>query len=401
MAYISTLRINQDVPGANRVSSGIPSTVNSSAAALNTGNTFTGTAEDVSAHGSVVVGVITDQDGTLYMEFSPDGTNWDSSLSFPVSAGTNEVHRLSVTRQYYRTRFTNSSASNQTYLRLQTMLGVQPLLTSPLNGVVQADADSLLVRPTDPTLDVAAGRVTGKSVFSKFGNNQAIGTTPAPVSQSGIYQVPTSVASLEVVSSSANDTSAGTGAQQVTIIGLDANWNEISEVVTLNGMTPVPLANSYFRVYRWYVSRTGTYATQSTGSQDGTLTLRVVGAGATWSTIPLLGTLGRGQSQIGVYTVPAGKTLYIYGFDMSVDTGGTVKAASFYLFQRPNANDVSAPYTGAMRIVREYDGIAGAVRISLKYPLIFPEYTDVGFMAATSSGTTKGSVQMDGELVDN
>lgn len=125
---------------------GKTSASNNSTATLNAGATYTGTAEDVSLYPSVTVAVKTDQAGTLYMQFSPDGTNWDSSLSFSVAAAVNEVHRLSVTRKYYRTVFTNTSGSNQTYFRLQTLFGRQAPLTSALNSTVQSDADSLVTR---------------------------------------------------------------------------------------------------------------------------------------------------------------------------------------------------------------------------------------------------------------
>jgi hypothetical protein len=122
------------------------STNNSTTSILVAGATFTGTGEDVSGYASVVVAAKTDKDGTLYMEFSPDNTNWDSSLSFPVTASINEVHRLSVTRKYYRCRFTNTAATDQGYLRLQSTFGNQPALTSALNSTVQSDADSLVTR---------------------------------------------------------------------------------------------------------------------------------------------------------------------------------------------------------------------------------------------------------------
>jgi hypothetical protein len=49
---------------------------------------------------------------------------------------------------------------------------------------------------------------------------------------------------LRVVSTSANDTSGGTGIQQVLIGGIDANNNRYFETVTLNGTTPVTTTNS-------------------------------------------------------------------------------------------------------------------------------------------------------------
>jgi hypothetical protein len=119
---------------------------NNTTAPLNNGETFTGLAEDVSSYSSVICALKTDVSGILYMEFSVDGQNWDSSLSFNVAAGVNEVHRLTVTRRYFRVRFTNNSGSNQTYIRLGCLYGEFPALTSSLNSTVQSDADSAVSR---------------------------------------------------------------------------------------------------------------------------------------------------------------------------------------------------------------------------------------------------------------
>ena len=125
---------------------GVVSTANSTSVALTAGETFTGVGVDVSTYASVVVAAKTDQAGTLYVDFSPDNSNWDSTLSYSVVAASNEVHRISVTRQYCRVRFTNTSAAPQTYLRLSTLFGSQTQLTANLNTTIQSDADSLATR---------------------------------------------------------------------------------------------------------------------------------------------------------------------------------------------------------------------------------------------------------------
>ena len=122
------------------------SILNSSSTVLAAGATFTGTAELVVMFPSVIASLKTDQDGTLYLEFSPDGTNWDSSLSYSVAASTNEVHRLTITRKYFRARFTNTSASPQTYFRLQVLFGDHTSLVSPMSAGIQADADATVSR---------------------------------------------------------------------------------------------------------------------------------------------------------------------------------------------------------------------------------------------------------------
>lgn len=59
-------------------------------------------------------------------------------------------------------------------------------------------------------LDVEAGMVANTTHNRKFGKNYSVGTTLTVISASGLYQCPTSAQSLEIVSSSANETSTGT-----------------------------------------------------------------------------------------------------------------------------------------------------------------------------------------------
>lgn len=87
------------------------STDNSSSAILNNGQTYTGSWENTTGFSTVAFSVKTDQSGSLYADFSVDGVNVDSTLTYTVEASTNEVHRLTITKQYFRLRFTNSSGS--------------------------------------------------------------------------------------------------------------------------------------------------------------------------------------------------------------------------------------------------------------------------------------------------
>lgn len=134
------------VDTTNIAPAGYVSVVNATATPLTNGQTFTGTGEDVSRYASVIIAVKTDQNGTLQAQFSPDNTNWDSALSFTVEADVNEVHRITVTRQYYRMVITNNSGSNQTYLRASSIYGSGTALTSVANSTIQQDADTILSR---------------------------------------------------------------------------------------------------------------------------------------------------------------------------------------------------------------------------------------------------------------
>ena len=63
---------------------------------------------------------------------------------------------------------------------------------------------------------------------------------------------------LSVASTNANDTSAGTGAQQITIQGLDINWEPLTESgILLNGQTPVSTTNEFYRLNKIWVDDVG------------------------------------------------------------------------------------------------------------------------------------------------
>lgn len=290
-------------------------TRNSSSTALVAGDTYTGSWAPSLNSSAVMIAVKTDQAGTLYIDFSPDQTNSDSILSFSVTASVNEVHRIAVTRAYYRVRFTNTSASPQTYMRLQTLVGDGLMLTSARNSAVQQDADAQVVRAVDSEIDIANGLYTGYSIINKYGYNPDVdtGTLPEDVwDYGGLYTgFPSAAETLQVFSASANDTAAGTGARTVTINGLDANYASLSETVTLNGVTPVTTTNAFLRVNNLQVITAG-----SGGSNAGLITCR---QSVTQTNVMCAITLGWNFSKSTAYTVPAGYSGYIRQFTCGIE----------------------------------------------------------------------------------
>jgi hypothetical protein len=89
-----------------------------------------------------------------------------------------------------------------------------------------------------------------------------------------------------------------------TVIGLDANWLEVSQTVTLNGQTAVTLPTSLIRVYRAYVASAGTG-----GVNAGDIW---VGSGTVTAGVPAnkyAGVLaGLGQTLMAVYSIPVSAT---------------------------------------------------------------------------------------------
>jgi hypothetical protein len=101
------------------------------------------------------------------------------------------------------------------------------------------------------------------------------------------------------------DTSDGEGARTVTVEGIvesGNDWVATSELVTMNGVEGVTLANSYRRVYRAYVSSVGGNAEGNEGHiyiGFGTIT-----AGKPANVVAQI-TSNFGQSLMAIYTVPS------------------------------------------------------------------------------------------------
>jgi len=109
-----------------------------------------------------------------------------------------------------------------------------------------------------------------------------------------IRTLPSTPAVAAVVSTSANDTSAGTGARTVRVSGLDENYLEVSEVVTLNGVTPVNTTQTFIRVNSAACTTAGTGAANAGG-----ISVSVGGNDQAYITA------GKGQSANTGYCIPA------------------------------------------------------------------------------------------------
>jgi len=145
---------------------------------------------DLSGFDSIVIACKTDRNGKMYLDLSIDNENWDSTLAFDVAANINEVHRITVTRRYFRIRFENNSGADQTYFRMQVIVGSHQSLSSPINLTVQRDADSLVVRPIDFNLMVADGLFQNTQNTIKDGIRSGItsGNVPQDIwSEGGAY----------------------------------------------------------------------------------------------------------------------------------------------------------------------------------------------------------------------
>lgn len=264
----------------------VTSTPNSSTTPLASSATFTGSWEDVSDFSDVVVALASDQPCTYTIQFSPDGTNQDSTLTrYHKSGEINAPHRFTITRKFVRITVTNTGSSAQTYMRLQTTFGHRHPLNVPLDGTVAQDYDATCTRPTNFAYEAALSKRQGTRTFSKFGYNTDVDTggTETIWASGGSYTVPTTAETLNISSGNTADDGdpAGTGAHNVYIYGIDENRKYQTETVTLNGTGTVTTTGSWLGINRMVVGSAGTGLTNA-----GTITAVGSSSSAVFATIP-------------------------------------------------------------------------------------------------------------------
>ena len=299
------------------------SVLNSTSILLNAGATFTGIGEDVSAFNSLSFSCKTDQNGTLYAEFSTDNTNWDSSLTFDVFANVNEVHRLTISKKYFRIRLTNTSASNQTFLRLQTLYGTHSTLTSALNSVIYADADATTVRPLDFNLMVAENLYNNRTNTIKDGLNLDIDTATVPQdlwTSGGVYTgFVTTAAAAELVVAGAD-----TGTVYYSYMATDTDLDYTFGTKAITGAGTYALGHNIWRCnFMYFVASTEVF-------NVGLMTIRHV---ATPTNIFCTILAGYSQSYCAAYTVPYNSAIYLDRINGSVRGSATGSLDGFIYYK--------------------------------------------------------------------
>ena len=189
-------------------------------------------------------------------------------------------------------------------------------------------------QPIPSVLPLSSFSGGGLAHVYKFGANPAVGTNYEDIwDGGGVYSWLTSPITMQLSSSSANDDLLNTGAQTVTIQGLDANYNEITDSFTMNGQSAVGGSKTFLRVYRAWVSDVLT-----AGNNVGTIYVSTSGATlssgvpSTPSTIKAQIGITNGQTLMALYTVPASYNGRVLGFTVGNDDDS--KATTFQLLTR-------------------------------------------------------------------
>lgn len=225
----------------------------------------------------------------------------------------------------------------------------------------------------DFLFDVRLGRVPGMSVISIKGHDESLTTTKITIHPTGTTKdldqstIDATPATVKVASTSASDTSAGTGIRTAILYGLSSAGVRQSETITMNGMTEVTSSLTYSAVTGLKGATWG-----SNTKNVGTLW---VGSGVFTAGVPATKFFameaGENKAFSAYYVVPAGYKLLPFHFISSV--ASTSKTVELYIEYSTNGVNWMTYYifgdeTGAQSPVHIYDGddlLAGThVRLS-------------------------------------
>jgi len=285
---------------------GVDSTGNSSTATLSGAATFTGTGEQNNYPDAFIM-CKSDVAGTLYFDFSNDGTNWDSTYpvaGYECAAGIAEVHVARKAGRYFRVRYVNG-ASAQSYFRLTTYYGTYGQLMAAANQSLGTDADASVVRVYAPAQDeIVKGARSGIRHYTKFGYLPDIDTadneimiTADPAKPTG-PEVLSTAETFSIAYTAASD-GAGGGATGATILYfdyVDSNGEFATATHTLGSSSPDTTSFSGLGINRVAVAASG-----SADTNVAAITITSSSSGGVHAYIPA----GQGVTQQALFHTPS------------------------------------------------------------------------------------------------
>jgi len=209
-------------------------------------------------------------------------------------------------------------------------------------------------------LQVSRGLIDGHKRVFKFGYNGLIQNVEETIwDVGGLYTYPSSAVTMTATSSSgATDEDV-----EVTIQGVDTNYAELSETVTLNASGTATTTGSFLRVYRAFVSG----STASAGN------ITIANGGTTYAYV----SASDQQTLMALWTVPAGYTAYLFQIDTTAFTVQNNKVATIRMLTRE--------VNGVFRTQNKFDLFEGSYHQDITCPQPIPEKTDIEFRAIADS----------------
>ncbi|MCP4370028.1 MAG: hypothetical protein GY797_18210 [Deltaproteobacteria bacterium] len=260
------------------------------------------------------------------------------------------------------------------------------------------ESGNLKISNAEDGLAIAKGDVEGSTFIHKFGSApdfdpaDGFATIWDPADDGATHELMNIVYSTTAAIDSISSSNAG-DSQVMQVQGLDANFDLTLQEVTLNGQTRVALTTPLIRVFR----------IKNVGSVD------LAGNVAVYEDTPLTGGIptlnskiraivqgANNQTEMAVYTIPAGKTGYMR--DWYASTSGAKKGSSHVL------KVLARPFGQVFQLKHKASIVEdGTSYIKHEYvePEVFSEKTDIEMKVNTDQASSSIAGGFDIVLVDN
>jgi hypothetical protein len=231
-------------------------------------------------------------------------------------------------------------------------------------------------------LQVARGQIQGHTAVNIFGFSTTVGSTAlGPLWEGltlsgGSYAYPGAAAQLVLASDSASDTSA----LSIRIDGLGAGFVPLTETIALNGTSNVTTTNSFLRINQMSTTN---------GLNVGNITAKI--SSTTYAKI----SAGIGQTQMSIYTVPAGYTFYLSYLQADASIGFT--SSNYMKFAEYNKDNT----TGEINLLNQSTFVQ-AFQFPFTCPVPHLEKTDIQFQVVSNTGSPfTANIYAGGILIKN
>jgi hypothetical protein len=252
--------------------------------------------------------------------------------------------------------------------------------------IMMADKDGNIINAfgLSSNINIAAGLVDGWATVHKFGavpamSQNSIGTIWDVNDTLYPWDAFDTPSALTISTTTSNGTlSSLDDGITVHVLGLDENFEEVEDTFTISGNSATGTV-VFKRVYRAYIDGTTANQTQIRVSNDTAEILRI--------------NIGKSQTLMAIYTVPAGKTGYLL---QGTATCAANADATVDMFVRYFGQD-------SFRIghTAEVAGVGGQYSYQFGVPIQIPEKSDLDVRAEVRSNNARVTAAFDIVLVDN
>ena len=236
---------------------------------------------------------------------------------------------------------------------------------------------------------LANKNIDGAFYAEAFGQNIDLGTAVESVwDGGGLYEYITAAEPL-IIPGTANDNAVGIGARTVRVTGLNALHERIEEDIVVGGGSST---QTFIRIFRAYVFTAGiertNHAVLNILGVNSTRLLAQIGVDGTGGN-----SVGRGQTFMAMYTVPAGKTGYIMQWTAGSGKQNTDATTSMYI--RPFGTDRAFFVQDLI--------LTSATTFTKTYitPILVPEKSDIEIRSYSSVNNTPISSSFHLFQIDN